>query len=246
MKGLSFFSGVLLFSVVFSHGASAQTQFTNNEAQFFANNPGLSIQNFSAGKASPGDILSCEVPIDEDSDDDCFNPGAILPGIQFQNGPIPSETGLVLAGPNALGNTNPVNVLVPVLYTMDFEIVFPEGNVRAAAIHAGCLLDDDGPCTSVYEVRVLGVGDVTLAATDILTTDQFDSFIGVTSSEVITKIVLTNISDLSIKGVRDVIFPIPAGAERIPTLSEWGMIAAAAGFALIGMFYAVRRRRAQA
>ena len=31
---------------------------------------------------------------------------------------------------------------------------------------------------------------------------------------------------------------------RIPTLSEWGMIAAAAGLGLIGLFYAVRRRRA--
>jgi len=246
MKGFSFFSGVLLFSIVFSYGAAAQTQLTNNEAQFFAENPGLAIQNFSAGKVSTGVFESCEVPIDENSNDNCFDPGTIFPGIQFQNGPIPINFGLVLAGPNVLGNTNPVNVLIPETYLSDFEIVFPEGNVRAAAIHAGCLLDDAGPCTSVYEVRVLGVGDVTLAATDISATDQFDSFIGVTSSEVITKIVLTNISDLSFKGVRDVIFPIPGGASSIPTLSEWGMIATAAGFALIGIFYAVRRRKAQA
>ena len=245
MKGFSYVLGALLFSIVFSYGAAAQTQLTNNEAQFFADNPGLVIQNFSAGKVSTGVFESCEVPIDENSDDACFNPGAILPGIQFQNGPIPFDFGLVLAGPNVLGNTNPVNVLIPETYLSDFEIVFPEGNVRAAAIHAGCLLDDDGPCTSVYEVRVLGVGDVTLAATDIPATDQFDSFVGVTSTEVITKIVLTNISDLSFKGVRDVIFPIPVGANSIPTLSEWGMIAAAAGFALIGIFYAVRRRKAQ-
>ncbi len=32
---------------------------------------------------------------------------------------------------------------------------------------------------------------------------------------------------------------------NIPTLSEWGMIAAAAGLALIGVFFAVRRRKAQ-
>lgn len=30
----------------------------------------------------------------------------------------------------------------------------------------------------------------------------------------------------------------------IPTLSEWGMISAAAGLALIGVFFAVRRRKA--
>ena len=31
----------------------------------------------------------------------------------------------------------------------------------------------------------------------------------------------------------------------IPTLSEWGMIAAAAGLALVGVFFAVRRKRMQ-
>jgi hypothetical protein len=31
---------------------------------------------------------------------------------------------------------------------------------------------------------------------------------------------------------------------NIPTLSEWGMIAAAAGLAMIGVFFAVRRKRA--
>ncbi|HSC35548.1 MAG TPA: IPTL-CTERM sorting domain-containing protein [Thermodesulfobacteriota bacterium] len=34
--------------------------------------------------------------------------------------------------------------------------------------------------------------------------------------------------------------------SNIPTLSEWGMIAAAAGLALIGVFFAVRRKRLQA
>jgi len=35
-------------------------------------------------------------------------------------------------------------------------------------------------------------------------------------------------------------------SSGIPTLSEWGMIAAAAGFVLVGAFYALRRRRASA
>jgi hypothetical protein len=32
--------------------------------------------------------------------------------------------------------------------------------------------------------------------------------------------------------------------DPIPTLSEWGMIAAAAGFVLVGVWFAVRRRKA--
>jgi len=35
-------------------------------------------------------------------------------------------------------------------------------------------------------------------------------------------------------------------ADKIPTLSEWGMIAAVAGLGLVGVFFAVRRRRMQA
>ena len=37
---------------------------------------------------------------------------------------------------------------------------------------------------------------------------------------------------------------VPFTATSIPTLSEWGMIAAAAGLAMIGVFFAVRRKRA--
>lgn len=40
--------------------------------------------------------------------------------------------------------------------------------------------------------------------------------------------------------------PPPPVAEQIPTMSEWGMMAAAAGFGLLGAFYAVRRRKASA
>jgi len=35
-------------------------------------------------------------------------------------------------------------------------------------------------------------------------------------------------------------------ADKIPTLSEWGMIAAAAGLGVVGVFFALRRRRSQA
>lgn len=39
---------------------------------------------------------------------------------------------------------------------------------------------------------------------------------------------------------------INLASNAIPTLSQWGMIATAAGFVLIGAFYAIRRRKAQA
>ncbi len=39
---------------------------------------------------------------------------------------------------------------------------------------------------------------------------------------------------------------MPTPIFGIPTLSEWGMIAVAAGFILIGVYYAVKKRRAAA
>ena len=39
---------------------------------------------------------------------------------------------------------------------------------------------------------------------------------------------------------------LPGTASNIPTLSEWGMIAAAVGLGLVGVFFAVRRRKARA
>lgn len=246
MKGISFFLGVLLVTISYSYDAGAQAVFTEDEAQFFADNPGLSTQNFSSGKVTPGNIVTCEVPVDSFSSDDCFDPGDIMPGIQFQNGPVPGDFGIVLAGPNSLNNTNPVNVLIPDTYADNFEIVFPFG-VNAAGMHLGCMFDNTGPCGDVYEVRVLGIGGVTLIATDVLTSDQFDKFIGVTSTEPITKIALINITEPSLKGLRDVSFLVPTPLiTNIPTLSEWGMIAAAVGFVLVGAFYVVRRRRATA
>lgn len=35
-------------------------------------------------------------------------------------------------------------------------------------------------------------------------------------------------------------------ADKIPTISEWGMISAAGGLGLIGLFFAMRKRKAQA
>jgi hypothetical protein len=39
---------------------------------------------------------------------------------------------------------------------------------------------------------------------------------------------------------------LPPPISQIPTLSEWGMISAVAGLALIGVFFAVKRRKVQA
>ena len=238
---------VLLISLIYSYDASAQVDFTNNEAQFNDEHPGLVTQDFSVSDFSPGETECCEVPVDENSDDLCFSPGQILPGIQFQNGPVPADFGICLAGPDSLGNNNPIDVLIAESFSLDFETVFPGDNVRAVGLRAGCLFDFGGPCSTVIEVRVFGPGNADLGATDLGVTDQFDSFIGIESTVSIKRIRLSNLGDPSLKGVGEVRFEgAGRGRENIPTLSELGMIAAAAGLGMIGVLYAVRKRRVQA
>jgi hypothetical protein len=47
-------------------------------------------------------------------------------------------------------------------------------------------------------------------------------------------------------GFADCTFTNVVVSRNIPTLSEWAMIAAVAGLAMVGVFFAVRRRKAQA
>jgi hypothetical protein len=47
-------------------------------------------------------------------------------------------------------------------------------------------------------------------------------------------------------GFANCVFTDVPVSRNIPTLSEWAMIAAAAGLVMIGVFYAIRRRKAQA
>lgn len=49
-----------------------------------------------------------------------------------------------------------------------------------------------------------------------------------------------------VEGTANCVITNVLASRPIPTMSEWGMIAAAAGLAMVGVFFAVRRRKAQA
>ena len=79
----------------------------------------------------------------------------------------------------------------------------------------------------------------------VAVTDFFDSFLGIRSIEPITRINLSNGNQLIFfEGIDRIAFG-PAGfTANIPTLSEWGMISAAVGLGLVGVFFALRKRQA--
>jgi hypothetical protein len=230
---------VLIYSAL---PASAQVTFTNNEAQFVANNPGLPEQDFEDGNVGPGVVAACDPVIDENTDDDCFSPGDILPGIEFLSQP-PGED-MALVGSNF--NDNPFNVLLPNSHEIAYDIAFPNNNVNAVGVDLGCLVEGQGGmCSANVMVQVFGAGDVLLGSTTEAVTSMFDTFLGIRSTELITRINIETEEGAVFGGIDRIRFGIgqePAVAS-IPTLSEWGMVAAAAGLMLAGVFFVMRRKK---
>ncbi len=116
--------------------------------------------------------------------------------------------------------------------------------MNAVGMDLGCLLEGPGACSDIVFVQVFGEGDELIGSRSVAVTDLFDSFLGIQSVVPITRINLSNGDQLIFfEGIDRIAFGFTDFTANIPTLSEWGMIAAAAGLGLIGVFFAVRRGR---
>jgi hypothetical protein len=245
MKGVKsrislIFSGVILAVLLTSWTipASAQVNILLDKFEYIGSHPGQLVQTFAAGKVDPGQFVFCSQPVDEFSSDDCFDPGDIFPGLAFVTNPIGINS-IFLAGVNFFGS-NPNNALArsggP---GSTFEVLF-EGGVTSAGMDIGCIAEG-GNCNSLQTVRFIDADGVTLDSIQVKTDDFFSTFVGFDSTVPVTRVNISGPENLS-QGVDEVRF----GERRfdIPTLSEWGMIAAAAGLGLIGVFFAIKRLRA--
>ncbi|MGH7850349.1 MAG: hypothetical protein ACREOP_08635 [Thermodesulfobacteriota bacterium] len=233
---------ILTVFLFLSAQASAQVSFTDNEAGFLAQNPNLVFQDFADSKVDPVQGIVCPAPANSESDNDCFSPGNILPGILFTNGPIEDPVnGLFLVGADFTGIGSPSGpALTQAGQDNDFEIVIDPG-VNRVGLTIGCIVK--GPCDRDIQVVVFDTNNFSLGLTTVHVTSDFNTFLGISSDRLIGNISLRNVNgEFSDKGVLNVWFG-NAGLN-IPTLSEWGMIAAAAGLMLVGVFFAVKRLRA--
>jgi hypothetical protein len=242
------FTSVLFFIFVVSVAdmftgaqASAQVTFTNDEAQFLARNPDLQFQDFESGNVAPNSVMQCSAVVNENTSDGCFSPGDILPGIEFAQVPLGAHT-LFIAGPGVEGNT--FVVLFTDFNTDTMDITFPGNSMNTAGLVLGCL--SEGPsCSDTLIISVFGTGDELIGSTQRAVTGQFDTFVGIRSSELVTRINVASLPGKGFEGLGRISFGL-ASPANIPTLSERGMIAAAGGLGLIGLFYAIRRKRAAA
>jgi hypothetical protein len=247
MKNRRNFAGFVFITLfLFSLSpALAQVTFTTDQAQFLADNPEVVSQDFFSHPVPAGLFTNCNSPVNAESNDQCFTPGFILPGIEIL---LDLQTGpnfFALLGPNFEGSGSPANVLAASLGGVTFDITFPVLGATAVGFVPGCINIDieGGFCSQALTVEVYGNNDVFLGSTTVDGNNHFNTFLGIESLEAIRRVtILPPASNLNIQGILRVWFGVRN--FDIPTLSEWGMIAAAIGLGMAGVLFAARRRRA--
>lgn len=236
---------VFVYSII---PASAQVTFTDNEAAFLSQYPNLEYQDFLGTFVAPGNVLVCEAPADAASDDDCFTPGQILPGIEFSINPrFPMSAELTLVGSDIIGNNNPTNPLIANQFGTDFDILFTATNINAVGLTAECLLEGTSCTPRDVTVQVYGENGL-LGSTVVTVSDSFDTFVGIKTNEPVVEILLAEEDDSPQsfqKGILNIRFGFVQNvvAANVPTLSEWGIVGAVAGLLLVGVFIVMRRRK---
>lgn len=233
---------VLLTVFVFSvTPVFAQVSFTTNRAQFFADNPGLNVQNFDSGFVLPGVTAACDTPLDSNNSADCFPPGAILPRIVFDDHVL--DEYLDLFGVNYNGSGNPSKAIGLDNSPESLDIIFQKPGVAAVGIRPGCFEFVSSTCRGTLPISVFDADDILIGSTQIDVSNLFDDFLGIESSS--RAIARINIGEP--ESGHPAIDEVSFGGfiSNIPTLSEWGLIAMVAVMAVVGAI-ALRKRLASA
>ncbi len=157
--------------------ASPVVLFTDR-ATFLAQFPSLPLEDFEAGHVANGGLLVCPAPVDATSNNQCFLPGDIKPGLEFNSDPAGDEIDLVGAGFHSLSTSKNI---VAGIFTDAFIIDFTGGNVTAAGMDLVAYLGED-----VCQIDVFGQSGLLISTTAPCT--NAGTFWGVSTNEAITRI----------------------------------------------------------
>lgn len=230
-----------LFLVLFT-AVLASADYTTDKDAFLAANPNLMVQDFSSANISAGDSKTCPSPLNSSNNDQCFQPGDILPGLQIESGG-PGFQNLRIIGSNygALGNS--LNSLIA--NNLDpYEILFFETNYNAVGLELGCAEVGLIPCSRTLRVDVFGFG-TTIGSTTIDVTSAFDTFLGISADEPIARVSVSPADPLAkfVDGASVIYFGV--APRNVPTMSQWGLIALAGILGVIGFIVVIRKKMLQ-
>jgi hypothetical protein len=170
---------------------------------FDAANPNLPIEDFENGIPGPGSVVGCPAPFNETTDNDCFAPGSILPGISFQDDPLNdagggSVNGMVFLGSGFAGN--PTDVIIANTFVDSFDIFFTEV-ANAAGMDLVSYFNGDPITITVYAADGTTVLDTMTAPSS-----NAGIFWGVSANEPIGRIKLDSTTGQEAEGVDNIAF----------------------------------------
>jgi len=190
-------------------GAVQGVQFYYNRGAFNADYPGLPVEGYENGTMPAGSLDSIAHPLDEFSDNAYFDPGDILPGIQFWATNDHYGDELVVLGVNFMGN--PSKTAAANYFADSFHIVF-NPPVLATGMDLQEFLGGYSCQVDVYDA------DGVLLGSDVTACNEAGVFWGVASdSSFIGEVVITSLAG-GAQGADNIAFG--GSLPEIPWLSE--------------------------
>lgn len=218
--------------------ASAGLIFYGDRATFDAVFPGLPVEDFEAGLWGDGQTIGCPAPFNAATNNACFAPGGILPGISFQDNPLNdagggSPIGLAGVGDGIYGAVS--KSIVANTASDSFEILF-DPPVNAAGMDLTHFFSNG----TVVDITIYDASDLLIASTEAIASNG-GNFWGVYSALRIGRINIHSTSN-GYEGVDNVAFGqvgFCSPAENLPWVSltsETGLVASGASVDLDVIF----------
>ncbi|HEV8304998.1 MAG TPA: PKD domain-containing protein [Gemmatimonadales bacterium] len=186
--------------------AGAEPTVFTDRATFLAQFPDLPLEDFEEGRVADGDVIGCPGPLDATSDNQCFRPGEIQPGVRF-NSQLPAEGFEIALVGSGFGGALSKNIVAGT-FTDVFVIDFTGGNVTAAGMDLVAYFNAD-----VCQIDVFGQSGVIISTTAPCT--NAGTFWGVSTTEIITQIRV-----LSLAGQAEGVDNISFGGGGVPPINH--------------------------
>jgi hypothetical protein len=190
----------------------------SSRALFNADAPGLAVEGFEAGNVADADLVPCSSPLSAASNDACFTPGQILPGMELNNGGVDQGGAeFVLLGAGFFAN---LSKIVMVNYPDDSLYLDFSSGVQAVGFDLYSVL-----ATDPFDIEVFGAGG---SLGTFSANPAFDgAFFGVISDAgPITRIHIASPSS-DFEGVDDIAFGTPTPEPGSIVLCGLGALALA-------------------
>ncbi|MBU1950792.1 MAG: hypothetical protein KJ927_18910 [Candidatus Eisenbacteria bacterium] len=150
--------------------------------------PGLQVEDFEEGNIGDGQILGCSQPLNEHTDNDCFEPGDILPGIEILTNNDHGGLELALVGPDFFYNPSKNIAVTSCPDALILE--FPDGRVNGLGLDLISYFTEE-----YFEIEIIGE-DGFQAFTQAFAGNS-GRFWGFASEVLISQVIITSPTDQS-------------------------------------------------